>query len=86
MISKKEMPMPSIVGNMKIVSVGPSSIVQIGDAIQLSPSSSTKTFAGSGSFNTGDFAHTNNAISSTNTNDPDVNDSVQSNVGNGVVV
>jgi hypothetical protein len=78
--------MPGIVGNMKIVSVGPSSVVQIGDAIQLSPSSSNKTYAGSGSFNTGDFGITNNVISITNTNDPDVNDSSQTNVGNQGVV
>jgi hypothetical protein len=78
--------MPAIVGNIKIVNVGPSSIVQIGDAIQLAPNSSSKTFAGAGSFNTGDFGNTNNAISSTNTNDPDVNDSTQSNLGNQGVV
>jgi hypothetical protein len=78
--------MPSLVGNVKFVSVGPSSIVQFGDSVQLSPQSSTKTFAGAGSFNTGDFANTHNAISNTNTNDPDVLDSVQSNVGNQGVV
>jgi hypothetical protein len=78
--------MPSLVGNVKFVNVGPSSIVQFGDAVQLSPQSSTKTNAGAGSFLTGDFAHTFNAISSTNTNDPDVADSVQSNVGNNGVI
>ena len=67
--------MPSIVGNFKIVNVGPSSIVHIGDSIFLSPSSSAKTFAGAGSFNTGDLPLTNNAISATNTNDPDIADS-----------
>lgn len=71
--------MPAIVGNISIVNVGPSSIVQIGDAIQLSPNSTSKTFAGSGSFNTGDFVNTNNAINNTNTNDPDVFDSNQTN-------
>ncbi|SFL44455.1 spore germination protein PA [Paenibacillus sp. 1_12] len=78
--------MPAIVGNFKVVNVGPSSIVQIGDAIQLSPSSISKTFAGSGSFNTGDFANTQNAVSSTNTNDQDVNDSNNKEVGNQGVV
>jgi len=72
--------MPSIVGNIKILSVGPSSVVQIGDAVQLSPQSTSKTYSGAGSFNTGDFPSTFNAISSTNTNDPDVVD--QKNVGN----
>ncbi|WP_240417616.1 spore germination protein [Paenibacillus periandrae] len=78
--------MPAIVGNFKVVNVGPSSIIQIGDAIQLSPSSVSKTFAGSGSFNTGDFANTQNAVSSTNTNDQDVNDSNTTEVGNQGVV
>lgn len=74
--------MPSIVGNIKILSVGPSSIVQIGDAVQLSPQSTSKIYTGAGSFNIGDFPTTNNAISNTNTNDPDVVDSSQKNVGN----
>lgn len=73
--------MPSIVGNVKIVSVGSGAIVQFGDAIFLSPTSTSKTFAGAGSFNTGDLPMTNNAISNTNTNDPDVVDSSNSKVG-----
>lgn len=78
-------PMPSIVGNVKIVSVGPSSIVNFGDSVFLSPTSSSKTFAGAGSFNTGDLANANtlNAASSTNTNDPDVVDSPSTKVGPG---
>jgi hypothetical protein len=78
--------MPSIVGNVKILSVGPSSIVQFGDAIQLSPQSSSKTFAGAGSFNTGDLARTYNAVSNTNTYDPDVADSTQASAGNDGVI
>ncbi|WP_199622476.1 spore germination protein [Paenibacillus alkalitolerans] len=78
--------MPAIVGNIKIVSVGSAAIVQFGDAIQLSPQSTAKTFAGAGSFNTGDFPQTYNAISATNTNDPDVNDSAQTDVGNQGVI
>lgn len=66
--------MPAIVGNIKIVSVGASSIVHLGDAILLSPKSSSKTFAGAGSFNTGDFPNTNNGLSLTNTLDNDVVD------------
>jgi spore germination protein PA len=73
--------MPAIVGNVKILSVGPSSIVHFGDALILAPTSSTKTFAGSGSFNTGDFAHTANGISSTNVNDSDLADSNLTKVG-----
>ena len=78
--------MPSIVGNIKIISVGSSGIVHIGDAVQLSPESTSKTFAGSGSFNTGDFITTNSAVNATNTLDPDVADSTQSIVGNKGVI
>lgn len=73
--------MPSIVGNIKIITVGPSSIVHIGDSLVLAPTSTSKTFAGSGSFNTGDLPITNNGINATNTNDPDVIDSSSKRVG-----
>lgn len=69
--------MPAIIGNIKIVSVGSSAIVQFGDAIFLSPSSAAKTFAGAGSFLTGDVPQTYNGLNATNTFDPDgVDDSV----------
>lgn len=64
--------MPAIIGQVKILSVGPSSIVQFGDSLILSPSSSSKTFAGAGSFNTGDFHRLFNAASATITNDSDL--------------
>jgi hypothetical protein len=67
--------MPSIVGNIKIVSVSASAIVIIGDSIALAPISTSKSFAGSGSFNNGDLANYNNLASSTNTNDQDLFDS-----------
>ncbi|MBW7457310.1 spore germination protein [Paenibacillus sepulcri] len=76
--------MPAIVGFAKIVSVGSSSIVQFGDCIQSSPSSTSKTYAGAGSFLTGSLANSNNALSATNTNDPDFQDSVQNDIANGV--
>ncbi|MFD2613151.1 spore germination protein [Paenibacillus gansuensis] len=66
--------MPAIVGAIKILSVGPSSIVHIGDSIQLAPVSTSKTYAGAGSFNTGEVVQTNNAVSSTNTYDTDAAD------------
>lgn len=66
--------MPSIVGNVKIVNVGPSSVVQFGDALQISPSSTSKTYAGAGSFLTGDLANSHNAVSATNTVDKDLLD------------
>ncbi|WP_152396906.1 spore germination protein [Paenibacillus guangzhouensis] len=67
--------MPSIVGAIKINSVASGGIVQIGDAIQLSPESTSKSYAGPGSFNIGDFMTNNSGLSATNTWDPDVNDS-----------
>ncbi|GIQ67823.1 spore germination protein [Xylanibacillus composti] len=66
--------MPAIVGNVKFVSVGSSSVVQFGDALVLAPISTTKTFAGSGSFITGDLPVTNNGLSNTLTNDTDAID------------
>ncbi|MDP5272504.1 spore germination protein [Chengkuizengella axinellae] len=73
--------MPAIVGTIKIISVGSGAIVQFGDSIQVSPVSSSKTYAGSGSFNTGDLPVTNNLLSATNTFDPDVKDQTQDNFG-----
>ncbi|TVY09538.1 spore germination protein [Paenibacillus cremeus] len=66
--------MPAIVGAIKILSVGTSSIVHIGDSIQLAPVATVKTFAGAGSFNTGDYVRTYSVVSHTNTYDNDVND------------
>ncbi len=74
--------MPAIVGNIKIISVGSAGIVQIGDALQLNPQSTTKTFAGSGSFNTGDIPMNFNAVNATNTNDSDLLEADQARAGN----
>jgi spore germination protein PA len=63
--------MPAIVGNVKILSVGPSSIVHFGDSLILSPTSNSKTFSGAGSFNTGDFPRVFNAANATITTDDD---------------
>ncbi|WP_028559980.1 spore germination protein [Paenibacillus pinihumi] len=78
--------MPAIVGFVNVVSVGSSAIVQFGDAVQLSPSSNSKTYAGSGSFLTGSLANANNAVSATNTLDPDVQDSTTNDLATGVNV
>ncbi|MGO4374947.1 spore germination protein [Paenibacillus sp. YIM B09110] len=78
--------MPAVVGFVKIVSVGSSSIVQFGDAVQVSPNSSSKTYAGSGSFLTGSLTNSNNAVSATNTLDPDLQDNTQNEVASGVNV
>lgn len=67
--------MPAIVGAIKILTVGTGSVVHIGDAIQLAPKTIAKTFAGAGSFNTGDNVRNYNVVSTTNTYDNDVADS-----------
>ncbi len=66
--------MPAIVGAFKVNSVGTSSIVHVGDVITISPYSEVKTFAGAGSFNTGDGLNIYNQNSVTNTYDNDVVD------------
>lgn len=67
--------MPAIVGAIKIVNVGTGSVVHIGDAIQIAPKTIAKTFAGAGSFNTGEHIKTFNMVNSTTTYDNDVADS-----------
>ncbi|MFD0586770.1 spore germination protein [Paenibacillus sp. GCM10027627] len=76
--------MPAVVGFVKIVSVGSGSIVQFGDTVQVSPSSNSKTYAGSGSFLTGSLTNSNTAVSATNTLDPDLQDNTNNEIGNGV--
>ncbi|KOO50254.1 spore germination protein [Priestia koreensis] len=71
--------MPALIGPVQIVSVG-GGVVTFGDTFYVSPKSGSKTAAGSGSFNTGNFINTNTGISGTNTLDPDIND--QNNVAN----
>jgi hypothetical protein len=77
--------MPCIVGNVKILSVDHGGVVQFGDSIQISPTSTSKSYAGSGSFLTGDLSRTNNAVSTTKTNDPDVADTSNTATGSEVV-
>ncbi len=69
--------MPAIVGAMKVNSVGTASVVHIGDVVNISPYSEVKTFAGAGSFNTGDGLYVFNQNSITNTFDSDLVDQPQ---------
>lgn len=71
--------MPAIVGPVQIVTVS-GGIVQFGDAAWISPKSSSKTFAGSGGFNTGGFIIANSGLSGTNVLDTNLID--QPTVGN----
>ena len=63
--------MPAIVGVIQVINVGSSGIVHIGDVFKISPYAMAKTFAGAGSFNTGESISLYNAYSTTNTNDTD---------------
>ena len=67
--------MPSIVGAVNINSVGPTGVVNFGDSFFISPKSTSKSFAGSGSFSTGNFVNNNNGVSATNTIEPTLADS-----------
>lgn len=63
--------MPAIVGVVQVISLGTSAVFNIGDVLNLSPFSSAKTFAGAGSFNTGEAISNLNSVSSTNVYDTD---------------
>lgn len=63
--------MPSIVGPVKITSIGSGAQVNFGDILNVSPKSNSKTYAGSGSLSTGDVQFHNEWLSSTNTLDSD---------------
>jgi spore germination protein PF len=71
--------MPAIIGPVQIINVG-GGVVQFGDTAWVSPKSNTKTYSGSGGFNTGGFIVTNNGISGTNVLDTNLID--QPTVGN----
>jgi spore germination protein PA len=66
--------MPAIVGVVQVISIGNSSILNIGDVYKIMPISSAKTFSGAGSFNTGDNISVCNHQSATNTFDQDMLD------------
>ncbi len=68
--------MPAIVGAIKINSIGNSSVMNVGDVFQIAPVTTAKTFAGAGSFNTGNGNRIFNNQSVTNTYDTDTIDSV----------
>jgi spore germination protein PA len=66
--------MPAIVGAVQVMNIGSSGVFHIGDVFKISPASTTKTFAGAGSFNTGEHLLLYNNQSSTNTYDGDLTD------------
>ncbi|HET7628698.1 MAG TPA: spore germination protein [Bacillales bacterium] len=72
--------MPGVVGVLKVNSVGSSGVLHVGDVYSIAPNSALKTFAGAGSFNTGDYISIDNQHSVTRTIDEDTVDA--SNIGN----
>lgn len=66
--------MPAIVGAVNINSIGASGVFNIGDVYNISPKSDVKTYAGAGSFVTGNNLKVYNQQSVTYTVDPDAFD------------
>ncbi len=66
--------MPSIIGNIKINTVGSGGVANFGDTLYVSPKSTTKTFAGAGSFRTGDFQFSKQGLNNQANIDTDVVD------------
>ncbi|WNS76816.1 spore germination protein [Bacillus sp. DTU_2020_1000418_1_SI_GHA_SEK_038] len=65
--------MPAIVGPVQILNVD-GGVVQFGDALNISPKTSGKTYSGQGALNTGGFIITNNGINGTNVLDTNLID------------
>ncbi|AXI08751.1 spore germination protein [Oceanobacillus sp. 143] len=63
--------MPAKVGAVKVIYMTSSSIFNIGDVYSMSPQSTAKTYAGGGSFNTGNGIRINLKNSNTYVNDSD---------------
>jgi spore germination protein PA len=68
--------MPAVVGAVKVNAVSGSGIFHIGDVLNINANSTLKTFAGAGSFNTGDNLWVQNGYNVTTTNDSDMVDNV----------
>ncbi|WP_082234681.1 spore germination protein [Halobacillus massiliensis] len=66
--------MPAKVGFVKVISISSSSVFNIGDVYNVAPQATAKTFAGGGSFNTGDGIRIRLNRSSTYVYDKDIND------------
>lgn len=71
--------MPSIIGNIKIDSIGSAGVVNLGDTLYISPKSTSKTYAGAGSFRTGDFQISKQGLNCQTISDPDVVDTSSAN-------
>ena len=63
--------MPGVVGVLKVNNVSGSGVLHVGDVFNIAPVSTLKTFAGAGSFNTGDSMRIQNYRNETRTTDTD---------------
>ncbi|RWZ55188.1 spore germination protein [Halobacillus fulvus] len=66
--------MPAKVGVVKVITLSSSSIFNIGDVYHMAPKAWAKTFAGGGSFNTGNGIHVQVNRSNTYIDDNEVVD------------
>ncbi|MGP4106634.1 spore germination protein [Virgibacillus sp. L01] len=66
--------MPATVGAVKVLNMGSSSVFNIGDVYSMCPVSTAKTYAGGGSFNTGDGTDIILGSSTTYVRDKDIAD------------
>ncbi|MBD8003824.1 spore germination protein [Bacillus norwichensis] len=66
--------MPGFVGAVQIINLNTGAAFNIGDVFQIHPISYAKTFAGAGSFNTGEGIRIRNQNSATNSYDADMLD------------
>lgn len=69
--------MPAVVGIININSIGTGGVFHVGDVFRISPRTTSKTYSGAGSFNTGEKLYVYNHKSTTNTYDKDVVDQPQ---------
>ncbi|WP_042349601.1 spore germination protein [Bacillus massiliigorillae] len=63
--------MPAIVGAIQVIAIGSSGVFHVGDVYKITPYSTSKTYAGAGSFNTGESLSVYNNDSRLSINDDD---------------
>ena len=67
-------PVPAIVGAIQVINVSGSGVFHVGDVYKILPISNVRTYAGAGSFNTGEsvsVANNNNKINAYNNDNLD---------------
>ncbi|MFS0782928.1 spore germination protein [Bacillus sp. 1P06AnD] len=61
--------MPAFVGAIQLINIGTSGVFHVGDVYKIAPISTSKTYAGAGSFNTGESISVYNNDSRLSTTD-----------------